>query len=49
VLEGDGRDLIDRLKALKTLSDEYTSFSGSYDGDSSVRFIMRTDAIGDEE
>ena len=49
VLEGDGRQLIDRLKALKSLAEEYTSFAGSSYGDSSVRFIMRTEPIGEDE
>lgn len=46
VLEDDGQTLIDRLKALQKLSEEYTTFSGS-EGmlPGSVRFIVRTDAI----
>ena len=50
LLEDNGRDLIDRAKALKELSEEYTSFGGNSEkGAGTVRFIMRTDAIGDEE
>lgn len=46
VLEDNGQALIDRLRALQTLSGEYTSFAGAGGTlPGSVRFIVRTNSI----
>ena len=46
----DGQKFIDRLKALQAFSTEYNNFSGIRKGEKgSVRFIMRTDSIGEDE
>jgi putative membrane protein len=48
VFQDDAQGLIDRVRAVQALSREYTSFTGGSDqGDGSVRFIMRTDSIGE--
>ena len=46
VLEDNGQVLLDRIRALQDLSEEYTSFSGTGGAlPGSVRFIIRTDSI----
>lgn len=48
LMEDDLQSVFDRLRALQEYSREYTSFSGSgYDDPSSVRFIVRTESIGE--
>ena len=45
--EGDAQELVERLRALQTLSREYTSFAGTGVAlPASVRFIIRTESIG---
>ena len=42
----DAQELIGRLKAIKAMSEEYTSFAGAKsDMPGSVRFVIRTDSI----
>ena len=49
-IDKDGQEFVDRLKALRDYGKEYTNFSGKADGVSgSVKFIMRTESIGDED
>ena len=49
LIEDDAETLIDRFKALKDYANEYCAFSGDRsDSDSSVKFIMRTESIGEE-
>ena len=46
LVEGDAQELIGRLKAIKAMSEEYTSFAGAKsDMPGSVRFVIRTDSI----
>ena len=48
VVEGDLDGLLERVKAIADVSANYRSFSGlSEDMDGQVKFIYRTDAIGD--
>jgi putative membrane protein len=48
IFQDDAQELIDRVRAVQALGREYTSFTGDPDGaDSSVRFILRTDSIGE--
>lgn len=47
-VNGDAAGLIERLKALKAASEEYTSFSGKCPAASGkVQFVIRTDSIGE--
>ena len=46
LMEGDARELIERLRAVQALSQEYTSFAGTDAGlPGSVQFIVRTESI----
>ena len=48
LMEEDVDHLLDRLRALQEYSKEYDSFSGkAEDMPGSVRFIMRTESIGE--
>lgn len=45
-INGDAKDLAERMKALKELASEYNNFSGKEDGDEgSVSFIMIIDSL----
>lgn len=46
-VDGDLNGLVERLKAVKAVSERYTSFSGISDGmDGQVKFVWRTEAVG---
>ena len=46
LVEDDAQEFIDRLKAVKELSEEYTSFAGAdRDMPGTVQFIVRTESI----
>ena len=46
LLEEDAKEVVDRLKAVQALSEEYTSFDGSEGSEpGSVQFIIRTESI----
>ena len=48
LFRNDAQDFLDRLRALQDYAEEYSSFSGSGEEmPSSVRFIIRTDSIGE--
>ena len=48
LMEGDVRELMERLQALQEMSREYTSFAGTdADMPGTVQFIIRTDSIGE--
>ena len=48
LLGDNAQEFVDRLKALQTLSREYTSFAGASGNEAgSVQFILRTESIGE--
>ena len=48
LFQDDTQSFFDRLRAIKAYGDEYTSYSGkAEDMPGTVRFIIRTDSIGD--
>jgi putative membrane protein len=48
LVEEDAQGLLNRLRAVQALSQEYTSFTGDNSTmPGTVRFILRTDSIGE--